>query len=326
MLVLRRLMGCVLPYSASALGVGVAAIVTHVVSPLQAEPTLSFTTAVVLTAWLCGRGPAILAIVLSAVAVDYFFLPPIGAVFASMREVVCVVYFALLAGLICYLQENNKRIAADLRVAAGTAMAALKEKEVLLRELQHRVKNNLQIINSLISLHCGKLQDQTTRDLFKECQHRVRAIALVHERLYRAPDLARLDVEAYFRELVQDLIRCYCVNSGSVRPRIVVDEAAVRIDHLIPCALIVNELVCNALKYAFPDSRSGELSVELHKRDGQVTLRVTDDGVGLSPSGVPRVSGVGQQIVNALVDQLAGQLDWANGRGTTATVLFPETK
>ena len=362
----------VLAYGGSVLGVGLATVFTHVVSPLQAVPTLPFTAAVVMAAWLGGRGPAALAIVLSALAVDYFFLAPIGYVRSSVNAVVCVLNFTFVAGLVCYLQENFKRIAAalrqandifetrvqqrtdelakaneslsaeieerrraeavlkeseaKLRVSVGTTEAALKEKEILLRELQHRVKNNLQVITSLLSLQCGKLHDQTSRELFKECQQRIRAIALVHEKLYRAPSLGDLDLASYFRDLVQNLLRCYCVKSGDVKPRIIVEEASVGIDHLILCGLIVNELVCNALKYAFPPGRSGEICVELRRIGGQVSLRVADDGVGGLPSGVLSVNGVGQQIVKALVDQLSGKLEWANGRGTSATVTFLEMK
>jgi two-component sensor histidine kinase len=219
-----------------------------------------------------------------------------------------------------------KESEAKLRVSVGTTEAALKEKEILLRELHHRVKNNLQVITSLLSLQCGKLHDQTSRELFKECQQRIYAIALVHEKLYRAPSLGDLDLASYFRDLVQNLLRCYCVKSADVKPRIIVEEASVGIDHLIPCGLIVNELVCNALKYAFPQGRSGEVCVELRRIGGYVSLRVADDGVGGLPSGVLSVNGVGQQIVKALVDQLSGKLEWANGRGTSATVTFPEMK
>jgi two-component sensor histidine kinase len=282
--------------------------------------------AIAVTAWLCGRGPAVVAIVLSALSIDYFFLPPIGLVLYGWSDLVFVLVFTFVAGLICYLQERNKQIADELQVAVGATEAALREKEVLFRELQHRVKNNLQLITSLISLQCGRLQDQTCRELFKECQHRIRAIALVHERLYRAPTLARLDLEAYFRELVQHMLRGYCVNPAAVSTRISVDEAAIKIDQLIPCALIVIELVCNAIKYAFPEGRSGEVAVELRKRDGYVTLRVADDGIGIVPAGEPRVSGVGQQIVRALVGQLSGELELANSRGTTATVTFPQSE
>jgi two-component sensor histidine kinase len=314
-----------LPYGASVSAVVIAALFTYVVSPLEATPTLPFTAAVILVAWRSGRGPAILAVVLSALAVDYFFLPPIGSILTTVPATVCIVHFAFVGGLICYLQERNTRIAASLRAAVATTETALREKEVLLRELQHRVKNNLQIITSLLSLQSSKLPDQASRTLFKDCQQRVRVIALVHEQLYRAPDLARIDVEAYFRELVQTLLRCYWVGSGSITPQIAVDAGALRIDQLIPCALIVNELVCNALKHAFPNGRSGHVKLEIHKGDGQVVLRVGDNGVGFALFAGPCTSGLGTQIIGALVAQLAGQLEWTNQGGTTATVTFPET-
>jgi two-component sensor histidine kinase len=104
-----------------------------------------------------------------------------------------------------------------------------------------------------------------------------------------------------------------------------VGEAAVNIDHLVPCALIVNELVCNAFKYAFRDRRSGKVCVNLFKNGGRVTLRVSDDGIGFRSSVESAASGVGKQIVRALVGQLSGTLEWTNGQGSTATITFPET-
>jgi two-component sensor histidine kinase len=217
-----------------------------------------------------------------------------------------------------------KESGVNLRIAMSTTEAALSEKELLLRELHHRVKNNLQIISSLLSIQANRIRDRAGREPFKECQQRVRAIALVHDRLCQTPNLASFDLATYFGDLLRNLLRSYSVNAGSAVPRIVVDNAAVGIDQLIPCALIVNELVCNALKYAFPEGRPGEVRVEVRRREGRVSLRVADDGVGC-PSGVPLGNGVGLQIVQALVDQLSGKLEWANGRGTSATVTFPET-
>jgi two-component sensor histidine kinase len=347
-------------YSAAVLGVLLATIITHALAPLQTTPTVPFTAVIVLSAWLYGRGPAILAIVLSVLAVDYFFLPPIGSVLTGVTSMTCVFFFTFVAALVCYLQENNRWIEArvqertadlivanqsltseieerrraeaalkeseaKLLVAVAATEAGLREKEVLLRELQHRVKNNLQIITSLLSLQRGKVKDETSRELFKECQQRVRTIAMVHDRLYRAPSFARFDLEAYFRELVQSLLQCYCASQNSVTPRIVVEQAAVKFEQLIPCALIVNELVCNALKYAFPDGRPGEVTVDIRRQDGQVMVRVADNGVGFSSAGSPSLSGVGQKIVHALVEQLSGKLQWSNGRGTSATVTFCES-
>jgi two-component sensor histidine kinase len=321
-----------LAYCGGVLGVGIALLLTALISPLHSTPSVLFFGAVALTAWGGGKGPAFLATLLSILAIDYFFVYPFFSVFTTLADLVVFGAFTFVALLICYLQDSFQRIVVELAQANEVLLeqttklaAALKENEVLLRELQHRVKNNLQVISSLLSLQCGKLRDQASRELFKECQQRIRAIALVHETLYRAPKLGNLDVAVYFRDIVQNLLRCYCVNSGAVKPRIDVEAAAVGMDRLISCGLIVNELVCNALKHAFPEGRSGEVRVELYKKDGQVSLRVADDGVGFFPSGVPGAGGVGQQIVKALVEQLSGKLDWANGRGTTATVTFPET-
>jgi two-component sensor histidine kinase len=355
-------------YGVSVLGVGVAVVLTEALPALHPTPTVLFFAAVAAAAWLGGKGPAILATLLSILTVDFLFVHPRFSLLSSLADLVRFGAFTLVALLIWYLQDRYQRIAAEvrhandvlelrvqertadlttanalltaeieerrraesalqeseakLRVAVGTTETALREKEVLLRELQHRVKNNLQIISSILSLQGSRIDDRGDRELFKECQQRVRAIAAVHEKLFRAPNLATFDLVAYLDELVQSLLRVYCVDSGAVVPKVVV-EAALGIESIIPCALIVNELVCNAFKYAFPEGRSGEVRVELRRGNGQVRLTVADDGIG-SPAGAPRGTGVGQQIVQSLVEQLSGRLEWGNGCGTSATVTFPE--
>lgn len=313
-----------LAYGGSVLGVSLATVVLLVASRLQALSSVPFTAVVVFAAWFGGRGPAILATMLSAMALDYFFLPPAGSFSTSITATLCVVCFTFVGWLICYLNESNQRIAAELREACCATRSALNEKELLLRELQHRVKNNFQIVNSLLSLQSTRLPEPTSLKAFKECQHRVRAIALVHDRLYRAVNLAQLDVEAYLRDLVQNLLLCYRADRSAVTSRVVVDGSVVKIDHLIPCALIVNELVSNALKYAFPDGRAGEVRVELHKQNGNVILRVADDGIGFAPCATAPSNGIGQQIVNALVNQLSGKLEWTKGPGASALITFAE--
>src|SRR5262249_48148932 len=161
-------------------------------------------------------------------------------------------------------------------------------------------------------------------EIFKECQHRIRAIALVHQRLCGAANLTNIDLSEYFGKLVQELYRSYYVGHGSVKPHVNVDALALNLDRLIPCALIVNELVCNAFKYAFPGDRSGDVQVQLRHSDGQISLSVGDNGIGFLPSEAKPRSSVGLQIVRALVEQLSGQLQWKNGSGTLATVTFPE--
>ncbi len=204
---------------------------------------------------------------------------------------------------------------ARLRVALGGMEMSLKEKEVLIREINHRVKNNLQIITSLLSLEGTRISDHASREIFRECQHRIRAIAMVHQRLCGSANLTRIDLAEYFRQLIQELFRSYYGGAGSVSPTVVVDETSLNIDHLIPCALIVNELVCNAFKYAFPDGRSGEVRVEIHRTNGHVSLKVADDGVGFSPDEASRRNRIGLAIVQALVEQLSGKLEWGIGPG-----------
>ncbi len=347
----------------------IATALTYFVPPLHEAPTDLYFAAIAVSAWKFGRGPAILATIVSTLAVDYFIIPPIFSILFDIADLTRFAIFAFVALLICYLQDQYRGTALrlrdandalELRVRERTAALAtanqsllievrerqateaallesesklrnaldsaefsIKEKEVLNRELNHRVKNNLQIINSLLSIQASRLKDSSNREILKECQHRVRAIALVHQRLCGGTTLAQIDLAAYFRQLVQELFRSYFVGTGKVTPKIVVDETAMNIDRLIPCALIVNELVCNAFKYAFPEGQSGEVRVEVRRTNGDLCLSVADDGIGFSPDATVCRDRVGLQIVQALVDQLSGKLQWENGRGTSATITFP---
>ena len=357
-------------YAVCVLGVAAATVITDTLTPLHATPNILFLAVVVATAWFGGRGPAIVAIILSALAVDYFLVPPIHSVLTSVADVMRLVEYTLVAAFILFLQSRYQQIAgrlheannaletrvaertadlattnaslqrevkerqeaeaalrtseANLRLALNETAASLREKEILLRELNHRVKNNLQIITSLLSLQRTRLTDSNCRELFAECQHRVRAIALAHQRLCGGPSLSNIDLAAYFDQLVRELSRTYCVGPGTITPTVIVEETSLGVDHLVPTALIVNELVCNAFKYAFPEGRSGEVRVEVRRRGDNVQVAVADDGIGFSPDKLPAQKSVGLQIVQALVDQLSGDLQWSNGHGTCATISFPE--
>jgi two-component sensor histidine kinase len=358
-------------YVVCVLGVVLATLITDDLTALHATPNILFLAVVVATAWYGGRGPAIVAIILSALAVDYFLVPPIHSVLTSVADVMRLVEYALVAAFILHLQSRYQQIAdrlheannilesrvaertadlamsnnslqkevqdrqeadaalrtseANLRRALDETAASLREKEILLRELNHRVKNNLQIITSLLSLQRSRIPDRNCQELFAECQHRVRAIALAHQRLCGGRSLATIDLAAYFDQLVRELSRSYCVGSGHVTPRVNVADMALGVDHLVPAALIVNELVCNAFKYAFPNGRSGEVRLEVERQNGNIKVTVADDGIGFSPEKSSSQNSVGLQIVQALVDQLSGKLEWSNGHGTCATFTFPES-
>jgi len=206
--------------------------------------------------------------------------------------------------------------------------SSLKEKEVLLKEIHHRVKNNLQIISSLLNLQSGYIQDPQAGEMFKESRNRVKSMALIHERLYQSKDLARIDFTEYVRNLTTHLFRSYGVNARAVGLQIDVGNILLDIDTAIPCGLIINELVTNSLKYAFSSDVGGEIRIGLQpENDGRLALSVSDNGAGLPPDfDFQKTESLGLQLVNTLTDQLQGQIQIEREGGTTfKIVLHPHT-
>jgi two-component sensor histidine kinase len=214
---------------------------------------------------------------------------------------------------------------AERKRAEDKLRSSLAEKEVLLKEIHHRVKNNLQVISSLLYLQSKDIADAGVRALFLDSQNRVRSMALVHERLYRSEDLAKVDFAEYVRSLAASLIRSYRVNTNGVKLAVDVEEVYLSVDAAVPCGLIINELISNCLKHAFPDGRAGEIRVELRRAGGhKLSLTVTDDGVGFPQDLKARpTSSLGLQLVHTLTEQLGGQVELSGDVGTVATVRFP---
>jgi two-component sensor histidine kinase len=205
--------------------------------------------------------------------------------------------------------------------------ASLREKEVLLKEVQHRVKNNLQVITSLLSLQSGYIKDELARQMLQESQNRIRAMALVHQRIYHSQDLARISFNPYIRELATQLFHSFGVQQGSIALQTSDQDICLAVDTAIPCALIINELVSNSLKHAFPAGRKGAVCIDLRSEDGQFTLTVKDDGVGLPKTvKLPSPHSLGWQLVSALTEQLDGDLKVGNGCGTSVRITFRELK
>jgi two-component system, sensor histidine kinase PdtaS len=196
--------------------------------------------------------------------------------------------------------------------------ASLKEKEALLQEIHHRVKNNLQIIASLLSLQSGYIHDPQMLMQFQESQGRIRSMALIHEKLYLSETLARVDLADYVKSLVEILMRAYAA-SASVTIEVRLAPAAVSIDTAVPVGLMLNELVTNALKYAFPNGRAGHLLVALDaEADGGITLRVHDDGVGLQPDFQFEQAGtLGLRLVRMFARQLRADVTLCSEPGHT---------
>ena len=222
--------------------------------------------------------------------------------------------------LIAHMRDVTRRQQAQAEI-----LSSLHEKEVLLREIHHRVKNNLQIVTSLLDLQAGQVGGEATRQRFEECRNRVRSIALIHEQLYRGHDQTGLDVREYLKLLTEQVLRAHGVAGNRIGLELKVGVTHLDVDTAVPCGLIVNELMTNALKYAFPDGRTGRIAVSLDREGGEVLrLTVGDDGVGFPDDVDFRASpSLGLRLVDSLVTQLRGRLDLEPANGSLFTVTFP---
>lgn len=214
--------------------------------------------------------------------------------------------------------QERKRAEEEIKLS-------LREKEVLLKEIHHRVKNNLQIITSLLNLQSGQIKDPEALLMFRESQARVRSMALIHEKLYQSKDLARIDFDGYVRELMVYLFRSYTVSPDQIQTELETSDIYLGIDTAIPCGLIISELVTNSMKYAFPNGKRGRINVGLKPlADGNLVLSVADNGVGFSDDFNWRESdSLGLQLVSTLTAQLHGRMEASGRNGACFTLTFP---
>ena len=237
-----------------------------------------------------------------------------------------------LHGYAKVLRDETER-----RDAEQQMRASLAEKQALLQEIHHRVKNNLQVITSLLSIQASRIENPQVATVLADTENRVRAIAALHETLYSSQDLASIEFGSYLQQLVRDLVSFYCVDRKRLQVTVTAEDLVVDIGQAIPLGLIVNELVTNALKHAFPGNRRGTLQVELgyvrssiDAEQGQTLdeglgrLTVQDDGVGM-PRGLKfdETPSMGLHLVSVLVEQLRGKLEVETTGGTRVTLEFP---
>ncbi len=229
--------------------------------------------------------------------------------------------------------EEGPLVAAAIRdrperqLIEGRRRASLEEKEVLLKEIHHRVKNNLQIVSSMLNLQMGQIADPQARDLFQESQSRVRSIALFHEKLYQSKDLARMDLAGYLKGLTTGLFATYGADPNQVSLSLRVEDVSLGVDAALSCGLIVNELISNSLKYAFPAGRHGAIRIELHAEGPRVTLEVADDGVGFPPGvDLRNPSTLGLRLISILAEQVRGTLALDRSAGTRVVLSFGKTE
>jgi len=216
----------------------------------------------------------------------------------------------------------------DRLKAEAALRESLAEKEVLLKEIHHRVKNNMQVISSLLKMQATYVKDEQDRLMFKESEERIRSMALVYNKLYQSADLASIRLQSYVEELVTHLMHSYNLSPARVETRLMVEDIGLPLDLAIPCGLIINELITNALKHAFPDGRHGRIDVRIQTAGGdQLELAVSDDGIGL-PAGFNAATSptLGMELVQTLVKhQLGGRVELEGGVGTRVKVIFPIT-
>jgi len=210
----------------------------------------------------------------------------------------------------------------ERKMVEGLIKESLEEKEVLLKEIHHRVKNNLQIISSLLHLQSNDLQDTQVRRIFEDSQHRINSMALIHEELYNSGDLARIDFGDYSRILIENLFDSYGISTSHIALDIQVDAQPLSLDQAIPLGLVINELVSNSLKYAFPGGCEGHVSIFLQAGPGnQFALTVSDDGIGL-PEDIDfhHPNSLGLRLVETLAHQLKASVELDRSSGTTFTI------
>jgi len=200
----------------------------------------------------------------------------------------------------------------------------VKEKDVLLREIHHRVKNNLQVISSLLSLQARAMKEPLVRRALEDSQGRVQSMALIHEQLYNSGDLAQVDFAGYVRQLSGGLFRSFGADPTKIELKLDLEDVTLAIDKAVPCGLIVNELISNALKYAFSDGNSGTLCISNSVMpDHTMTLTIADDGPGIPPEvGLWNTPTLGLRLVRMLARQLDGEVSLAGPPGASFCIRF----
>ena len=227
----------------------------------------------------------------------------------------------------------------ERKKAENAIKKSLDEKEVLIREIHHRVKNNMQIISSLLSLQSRYIEDKKAFELFRDSQNRVKSMALIHEKLYQSDNLAEIDFKEYIKNLTTDLIRSYGVTPGAISLIINVNKVSLGVNTAIPCGLIINELLTNSIKHAFRvvesmelpdgsfigrDGKKSRIDIELHQiNKDEYKLIFSDNGIGLPENfEFKNIKSLGLRLVNSLTEQLDGKIDLVQENGTKFIITF----
>ncbi|MBI3518344.1 MAG: PAS domain S-box protein [Bacteroidetes bacterium] len=200
---------------------------------------------------------------------------------------------------------------------------SLKEKDILLKEVHHRVKNNMQVISSILNLQSSYVKDTYALNLLKECQNRIKSMAFIHESLYQTKNFESVNFSEYVTTLSKNLVHTYSINTKKIKLILTLDNLFLSLDASIPCGLIINEIISNSLKYAFPDNRDGIIFVTLRVNKNKVKIEVGDNGVGIPENiDVKNTQTLGLQLVDTLIEQLNGTFKLIRKNGTIFSIEF----
>jgi two-component sensor histidine kinase len=244
---------------------------------------------------------------------------------SGLFETLMFVSFLMLLILLTYslVLMVNKRLLMQIRTQEEKIKASLLEKETMLKEIHHRVKNNLQVISSLLALQSGYVQDEKSREIFQESQDRVSTMAKIHTMLCQSEDMSGVDFGGFIGDLAGRLQQSYGIAGSRVGIHVNVD-VSLTIEPSIPCGLILNELVSNALKHAFPEGRGGEVNISMIKAGDRFVLTVQDNGIGFPEAlDFQNTKSLGLELVNLLVGQMNGAITLTVEGGAIFTITFP---
>ena len=215
----------------------------------------------------------------------------------------------------------------ELKDAENKIKASLKDKEVLLREIHHRVKNNMQIISSLLNLQIDYLNDEDAVDVLKESQNRVKSMAMIHEKLYLSTDLTKINFVDYIQSLISNLFYSYNVKKDHIKPILKIEDVNLNIETAIPCGLIITEIISNCLKYAFPNQMKGKIIISLKQVEDKFELIISDNGIGLPENiNINKIKTLGILLVKSLTEQIDGKISIHRKNGTQFNITFKELK
>jgi two-component sensor histidine kinase len=219
-------------------------------------------------------------------------------------------------------KERNLRLQEKIEYYKNE-VAAAQHIKLLMKELHHRVKNNLQIVSSLLSLQSFRIKDQTAIDAVKEGQHRIEAMSLIHQKLYIQDNITQVNIKEFITDIAESLMEAYGFNKNNFQMEIFVSEEFLDVDKAIPLSIIINELITNAFKYAYKTIDYPELKIYFTKKSNKATLFVSDNGVGIDEDAWKNNDGYGKELVQTFTEQLSGTLTLIVNNGTAFQIEFP---